>query len=125
MLYAAYNEYVNTRIMKREYPDADMVCSGKIEGHKIIINGRITIEKNDSSYVNVIIWNIPDRISGRFELIERRCGMYHRQSVRVVSDDGRNIDATTYVCKDNVNDRQSCMIGIIKNGYAEHGWKFI
>lgn len=95
MIYAAYGSNLNHIQMKKRCPKARFLGAGKIEGYRLVFRGVADIERDESDFVNVGLWDITKDCLVALDRYEGFPKLYDRKTFTVQTDNGA-INAMAY-----------------------------
>lgn len=126
MLYISYGSNMNLGQMEYRCPHSKVVCNGKLKGYRLVFNTHADIIKtnNDNDIVPVVVWDIDSRDWNMLDMYEGYPSYYIKETVNVILDDGKIMDAIVYVMANNRKGFCRPFISYfegIETGYIENG----
>lgn len=107
MFYIAYGSNLNVQQMARRCPTAELVGSGIVEGYELLFRGRrdvgfATIEKCDSSQVQVGIWNIKKKDELSLDRYEGFPNLYRKEAMKIRMRNGETMTGMVYIMDERI-----------------------
>ena len=103
-LYFAYGSNMNVEQMNVRCTGHELVCIGRLDGHRFRINSRgvATVVPEKGAVVHGLVWSISNKDEESLDTYEGVAnGLYHKELVEVVLADGDKAAALVYVAADS------------------------
>lgn len=101
--YVAYGSNMNIDQMSYRCPNARVVGSGTVSGYRLRFRSVATIDKDASSDVPVVVWEITPSDEVALDVYEGYPRLYRKERVKVDLD-GKELEAMVYVMNGNGGD---------------------
>lgn len=99
--YIAYGSNLNKAQMAHRCPDAEPICSGTLEGFKLVFRrGYLTVEECPGNSVPVGIWKISTKDEINLDRYEGWPKFYSKLRLPVTRQDGTKVSGLVYIMND-------------------------
>ena len=127
-LYIAYGSNMDEENMDYRCADATLVGTSKVYGYRLLFKGSqsgfyATIEKDEGSYVPVLIWEISDEDERHLDFYEGYPRFYYKKNLRVEIK-GKKRWAMVYIMdeKRKLGHPKSYYYGLLDKAYDRFGF---
>lgn len=129
-LYVAYGSNLNLRQMKHRCPTAKVYGKGLIKGYELLFKGHpnnayLTIEAKAGGKLPVVVWEIQGEDEKSLDRYEGYPMLYYKETILVELDDGKVVEAMTYIMTDvrgDLNPPSQRYLEAVREGYEDFGF---
>jgi len=133
MYYFAYASNLNRKRMRERCPDSKPVFVATLPNYKLVFagwsrqwrGGKASIKLFRGERVSGAVYEVSERDLSRLDRYEGCPGNYNRLKVTVFDEDGRSVEAVTYIKSGQLEETQPSKeyLAVIQQGYRD--WEIV
>jgi len=133
MYYFAYASNLNRKQMRERCPDSKPVFVATLPNYKLVFagwsrqwrGGKASIKLFRGERVSGAVYEVSERDLSRLDRYEGCPGNYNRLKVTVFDEDGRSVEAVTYIKSGQLEETQPSKeyLAVIQQGYRD--WEIV